>query len=146
MYGTFIVWGLTVTGPSHTAATVWPSGAARATTFVTAGQLTAVITAADILPSDHDWKFVGRATPEAARMGVPRERRSRREIDPRLQDLVTGDAKVMARTLRTALADPAVRAQIAALGMVMALITMVVAQLSWRASWSIMPMNSPAHC
>ena len=30
------------------------------------------ITAADILPSDHDWKFVGRATPEADPMGVPR--------------------------------------------------------------------------
>jgi len=30
------------------------------------------ITAADILPSDHDWHFVGRATPEAEPMGVPR--------------------------------------------------------------------------
>jgi choline dehydrogenase len=30
------------------------------------------ITAADILPSDHDWKFVGRATPEAEPMLVPR--------------------------------------------------------------------------
>jgi choline dehydrogenase len=30
------------------------------------------ITAADILPSDHDWKFVGRATAEAEPMGVPR--------------------------------------------------------------------------
>jgi len=30
------------------------------------------ITAADILPSDHDWKFVGRATAEAEPMLVPR--------------------------------------------------------------------------
>jgi len=30
------------------------------------------ITAADILPSDHDWKFVGRATRAADPMGVPR--------------------------------------------------------------------------
>jgi len=30
------------------------------------------ITAADILPSDHDWKFIGRATPEAEPMLVPR--------------------------------------------------------------------------
>src|SRR5579859_2421966 len=30
------------------------------------------ITAADILPSDHDWKFVGRATAAAEPMGVPR--------------------------------------------------------------------------
>ena len=30
------------------------------------------ITAADILPSDHDWRFVGRATAEAEPMGVPR--------------------------------------------------------------------------
>jgi choline dehydrogenase len=30
------------------------------------------ITAADILPSDHDWKFLGRATREAEPMGVPR--------------------------------------------------------------------------
>ena len=30
------------------------------------------ITAADILPSDHDWRFVGRATPEAEPMLVPR--------------------------------------------------------------------------
>src|SRR5262249_31223719 len=32
------------------------------------------ITAADILPSDHDWGFVGEATAEAAPMGVPRGR------------------------------------------------------------------------
>jgi choline dehydrogenase len=32
------------------------------------------ITAADILPSDHDWKFIGRATPEAEPMLVPRGR------------------------------------------------------------------------
>jgi choline dehydrogenase len=30
------------------------------------------ITAADILPSDHDWGFVGQATPEAEPMAVPR--------------------------------------------------------------------------
>ena len=30
------------------------------------------ITAADILPSDHDWRFIGRATPEAEPMLVPR--------------------------------------------------------------------------
>src|SRR5215467_9332285 len=30
------------------------------------------ITAADILPSDHDWGFVGRATPVAEPMSVPR--------------------------------------------------------------------------
>ncbi|TMB86486.1 MAG: mycofactocin system GMC family oxidoreductase MftG, partial [Chloroflexi bacterium] len=30
------------------------------------------VTAADILPSDHDWKFTGRATPEAEPMLVPR--------------------------------------------------------------------------
>jgi choline dehydrogenase len=30
------------------------------------------ITAADILPSDHDWRFVGRASPEAEPMLVPR--------------------------------------------------------------------------
>jgi choline dehydrogenase len=30
------------------------------------------ITAADILPSDHDWGYVGQATPDAAPMGVPR--------------------------------------------------------------------------
>jgi len=30
------------------------------------------ITAADILPSDHDWKFIGRATAEAEPMRVPR--------------------------------------------------------------------------
>jgi choline dehydrogenase len=30
------------------------------------------ITAADILPSEHDWGFVGRATPEAEPMAVPR--------------------------------------------------------------------------
>src|SRR3989442_5148148 len=30
------------------------------------------ITAADILPSDHDWGFVGRATGEAEPMAVPR--------------------------------------------------------------------------
>src|SRR5438132_6918453 len=31
-------------------------------------------TAADIAPSDHDWKFVGRATAQAAPMLVPRGR------------------------------------------------------------------------
>jgi predicted dehydrogenase (TIGR03970 family) len=31
-----------------------------------------LLTAADILPSDHDWGFVGRATAEAEPMGVPR--------------------------------------------------------------------------
>src|SRR5919206_3508120 len=30
------------------------------------------ITAGDILPSDHDWGFVGRATAEAPRIAVPR--------------------------------------------------------------------------
>src|SRR5216683_1988895 len=30
------------------------------------------ITAADILPSDHDWRFIGQATPEAEPMLVPR--------------------------------------------------------------------------
>ena len=30
------------------------------------------LTAADITPSDHDWKFVGRATAQAGPMGVPR--------------------------------------------------------------------------
>ena len=30
------------------------------------------VTAADILPSDHDWKYVARATESAGPMGVPR--------------------------------------------------------------------------
>ena len=31
-------------------------------------------TAGDIAPSEHDWKFVGRATAQAGPMGVPRGR------------------------------------------------------------------------